>query len=351
MLKVDTKIELFLLILFYTAFLSAWEVPQALDLVRYYEKALKASYYFHSPMQYLLYNIEVNVDFLYNFILYLFAKFGWNLNVVTIMFMFAYSGIALITWQYCFGERVKLVNVVTLCGLFSAPIIWSFSISRTLAAVSLLYAAIFFIIRHKYYLALVFCTLSIFTHISMLLFVVLVFFAFFLQKISFINKYYATIFVVASILVYVFAMSSNYFEPILQLLNMGESRYSIYSEMSKRNFFSNSSLGMYDKLPVLFNLMLCIIMIYFNKVHDFIWWNLYVYTIVLIGVVFTNVMLTQRITIVMPLFIGYNLYACIKNNELSIPYVENVVSIICCLGLVISFYNVFGYRVYFHFLF
>lgn len=347
LMKFDLKIEIILIVLFCSTFLLFWEVPQALDLGRYYERAFKMAVQYPNALDYLQYDIDLNTDFIYRFILYAMARFGINLNIATIFFMSAYFTIALITWNCFGGARAGLVNIVSLCSLFSAPIIWSFTISRTLAAVVFLYAAIFFFFRQKYSIMLFFALMSFFTHISMLLFIVLLIFAFVLWKNKFASDHNIPLFAIMIFIAVFLSFSMNFFESTLFVFGMEKSRYAVYANTISTNFFANPYLGLHDKLPVLFNIILCLFCVIFNKKNDFIYWALFVFTIALVFFVFMDVMMTQRITIVMPLLIGCNLYGCLGSNKnLS---VLNAVNAICCLSLLISLYNVFGYRSSFHF--
>lgn len=304
------------------------------DLYRYYEMA-ELNVISKDLMGVIESSREHNVDFLYHTILYVALIFNIPLNLVTVTIVSLYYFLILSCIRDIWNKKIaeSLLFVI----LFTTPICWVVSISRNLTAIMFLYVAIKSYCRKKWFFVVFFSILSVITHFSVLMYLAVLVSAFLLRKIH-INKDVVIILIILSFLGGVFFpayMQNLFFDMIINQ----DIRYSNYSTQNDLGMFKGN-LNYAAKLPTLLALSFSILLLYLNKKQDFVYWALFLLTIMLSVFVLSSWTLTNRCMMTLPIFWGMNVamvykYSDLKNREIlkKFSYVGIVIIVISIYGL------------------
>ena len=153
----------------------------ALDLGRYYAESKVNATTYNNLLTFISDQISTDIDFIYQTTLFSAVRLGIPLSLVTIFFLslFYVSIYKLInTYQRVSDFKyVYLIFILTFC-----PIIWVLSISRTTAALSFYMLGCLYFKEHRYFKAVMIYLVACFTHISMLIFIILTIIAYAFSK-------------------------------------------------------------------------------------------------------------------------------------------------------------------------
>lgn len=331
----SNKIEYIFFILFFSIFLVLFNFPDALDIGRYYNYAETAAKNFPKFTLFFDFCVERNVDVVYHSILYFFYRNGIHPHIATLFFLSLFFIIALATIKKKYGELATLCNPVCIFALFTTPFIWLTSISRNTAAVAFFYLSIYFIYERKIFWAIVFTIVSVYTHISMPLYIVLLIIAFFLKQ----SKLACRISIPLLFTLYTIAIfgsfGNNFFSNAILFLNLGDTRYIYYLDQINESFFLNSHFSIFEKIPIIYTTLVSSILLCINKEKDWMYWYLYLLSIFLFFSEATNTMLTQRALIILPFFITWN-FLSVQKNYINCKYISNIFLAIAIIGILLN---------------
>lgn len=311
---------------------------EALDLGRYYKQAEVDVNLYKSIFGFIHSRIILNGDFIYYTALYSALRIGIPLSFVTIFFLSLYciSAYKLVNISYPTNEykNIYIVFFLTLC-----PIIWLLTISRTTAALSFFFLGCLFLKSHQNKKAYVFYLIAIFTHISMILFILLVLASCWLSKLK-VRRIRSYILLGIALVGYMTpTIIMDFLSPYIALT---QSRYAYYAEMEMQSPLFASSLGVGDKVPIIFIYALQFYLLIKDKRTDWTFWMLYICWSLLSFFIWSDMMMTNRIIMLSVPFIGISLYhllSCSKNRK--------KLQVISYLGILIAIGSLYTYRTFF----
>lgn len=315
--------------------MSLFTFPEALDIGRYYEDALTYSKIYTLP-QYFEKNIDGNIDFIYTCSLFIFAQLGLPLNIVTIFFLSLYyiSLCEIIR----ISEPTKVHGVLLIVILLFCPFIWVLAISRNAAAIAIYYFAILQFVNRRPFLGITFFIVSIFTHVSMIMWIIITIIAYAIRR--FHLKKFIIISILVGFITLAYIIPNYLFEIMSLILGNSESRYvsySIVSNVSSPLHSTDISYG--EKIPMLYSIGLSIYLLIVNQKQNFYYWMLFLLTIFLSFAIFSSMMFTNRTIMIMPLYIGYNICSIINMKNFRINMQLYMLSIIGCGSVFLHFWS------------
>lgn len=318
----------------------SFKCPAALDIIRYYESAQSAVQSYINVEDYVFLQISENVDFIYTSILFIFAKYGISLDIVTsLIISFYYIFIAKII---CKVAETKFNKIIFLYAILSAPLVWVITISRNVAAFTLFYVAVYYLINHDFKRCLIFCILSIFTHISLIVYVLLLALSYLFEKNNVLNIRVRNIVLIAIIIIaYFMPLSLDYLNVHFSNFLSG-SRYEDYLYTSRSAILETSNLGIGDKIPIIFIYLLSIILLLLDKNKSFLYWFYYFIIILLSFAIHSNIMMTQRYILILPAFIGVALFSIRSRMQSQSGYLS--LSLLSICGIIIMLGGIYTYR-------
>ena len=318
--------------------------PEALDITRYYEMAEDGVSQFSGVVEYAEYWFEMHLDFIYGSSLFLLLKMGLPLNIATIFYLSLYYICVFEILRRHF-PNLNIAWYILFYVAMYAPFIWVQSISRNLAAISFFYLAMLFLLDGKKVKFLFCLFLSIFTHISMVMYVPIIFVAYFLEKRDINEKIIG--FSIVFTLILSFISPSQLLNLLSFLLEGSDMRYAAsYSNIQAQGALQDPNIGYGDKLPIVFCLFYAILLLFINKRKDLMYWMLYVLTLMLSFFVFSSLMFTNRVIMLMTLFVAYNAYNVMRYGTLRY---RNIIKISSLVGCLIVFLHFYSYRTSFAF--
>lgn len=311
---------------------------EALDISRYYEAA-EIAVCKYSSIQYLDFLFKTNVDFIYSMSLFFAQKNGLSLNIVTTFYLSLYYICCCELIRTEFGLK-KIPNIILLYILLCAPFIWVQSISRNLAAIAFYYLAIIFFRKDRAKVGAFFMIVSVLTHFSMIVYVLVGFAAFGLGRklVSLNNNKMRILFFVSIILAIIFP---NVLVLIMRLIASTLSlRYFLYADVVSSSIWSIKSIGYGDKIPIACVWIYSICLILMNKRYNFYYWGLFILVVMLSFSIFSSLMLTNRIIMIMPLFVAANVCDILK----AFPQKIMMISMLSIVGMICVILNFYSYR-------
>ena len=332
----------FLVVFLLSILMITYVFPDELDIIRYYENAKYAAREYSHLLDYSLYLINTQFDFIYGSSLYVAEKIGLHLNFVTIFYMSLYY-IAIFEILRKNFSYLKIPVYVFLYVTLFAPFIWVQSISRNLAAIAFFYLAINYILDGRFIKSILWLIMSMFTHISMLMYFPVVLIALFIKGRN-INNKFIYLSVVAALL-FSYIVPSQLIGIISIIMDSDETRYGAeYGSLEAQGALMADSIGYGDKVPIVVCLAFAVLLLFLNTRKDFMYWMLYCLTIMLSFFVLSSLMFTNRIIMLMPLFIAYNAYKVFSDGSLRGKKMLSIASLIGCTAVFLHFY---AYRTHF----
>ena len=319
--------------------------PEDLDIIRYYESAEQAVTEYNDVIDFSKFWMEDHVDFMYPASLFIALKLGLPMDVITIFYMALYY-IAIFEIIRKRFPYVRIPGCILFYVAMFAPFIWVQSISRNLAAIAFLYVAMNYMADGKSKVKVVFWLIaSLFTHISMVMYIPAIIVALLIENREVNNKLiYFSIIVTLGIS---YIVPSQLLNLISSVLSGSDSRYAAsYGAMETQGVLMAESIGYGDKLPIMFCFLYSIILLFLNKSKDFMYWMLYMLTLMLSFFILSSLMFTNRVIMLMPLFVAYNAYKVMTEGTIKSRKMLSLVSFVGCIVVFLHFY---AYRMYFSF--
>lgn len=324
------------------AFGYIFNPPSEFDLYRYYEQARTdiATYNFYELVEKTR---DINFDFIYTVILYLFAKFDGLAIVNGIFVACYYTALLKISKDYLsvkdLYSRFKLLIFFT-ASVIIIPVIYALAISRTVAALYFFAISLYLFERKSVGLSVIFLLLSAFTHIgiSIILFPIYFIFVFnFNFKFSIFKKLIFITLVVGLL------SSASWLNSVLGMFDDlfffdDYSRYASYLSYSSSIF---DDLAYYDVLPIVWVLIVFFFLLL--SLHEINKYTFSIYYLMVLMAMFINssTMLTQRVFMIFPFFLSVLLVENLSvHKSVYVPYIVLLVTAF------IFFINFFGYRAF-----
>lgn len=316
--------------------------PEELDITRYYENATLALQNFPNVIDYATNLFETQIDFIYSSSLYLAGKNGIHMNVVTIFYMsLYYIAIFEVLRKHFFNIRIS--GAIFFYVAMFAPFIWVQSIARNFAAIAFFYVFINCLLDGKNIKAVFWLIVSVFTHISMLMYLPVILVSFLLNRLDF-NKKIIYLSIVAA-LVFSYIVPSQLLNLMSIVMEGDETRYgAVYGSLETQGALMSNSIGYGDKIPIVFCLIYSVLLLFLRQNKDFMYWMLYVLTLMLSFFILSSLMFTNRVIMLMTLFIAYNAYSVISEGKYDSKKKLYLASIIGCVVVLLHFYS---YRTHF----
>jgi hypothetical protein len=124
-----------------------------------------------------------------------------------------------------------------------------------------------------------------------------------------------------------------------------ETRYgALYGNLEAQGALMTSTIGYGDKMPIVFCLIFSVLLLFLRKNKDFMYWMLYVLTLMLSFFILSSLMFTNRVIMLMTLFIAYNAYKVINEGTSDDKKKLHLASIV---GSVVVFLHFYSYRTHF----
>ena len=339
--KPPYRFYIFLVSLLYIS-MHFYVFPDALDITRYYELVESDALRYHNILDYIDFQFSSHIDFIYFSSLYLANKAGISLNLVTTFYLSIYYITICELLRQNYGLK-QIWGVILFYILMSAPFVWVQEISRNLAAIAFMYYSLFQFNKDNKIVAVFFAVGAIFTHFSLIIFVLLYFLAFFIQGINLNRKIVLLFFLFILIIGYI---SPSYLVNFtVTVAENSDNHYAAYANLENAVPLFSSSIGYGDKIPMVYVYIFSLYLILKNKKHDFYYWGLFILTAGLSFALLTSLMLTNRIIMQMPLFIGWSVCATLQQGgrkEHTRLYFFSVIGIVCVLAHFWSYRLIFS---------
>lgn len=163
-------------IIFFLAIMAFLITPvKDLDLYQYYYDILPDAERYSIP-DYIELCIATNQDFMYIVSLMFIKGMGLPIQLVNffyvgLYYLLIFKILSIVTQSYSLNFYSRDYFIVIIATFFSALPILVFTISRTLAAIDILYIAIYYFLNKKYYKGTFFAIFSILFHVVSILFI------------------------------------------------------------------------------------------------------------------------------------------------------------------------------------
>lgn len=329
--------------------------PPAFDLSRYYETAES----FNTTVSVLSFSLDYfdkNFDFIYFTTFFLVKKIGLYKECVTALFMGLYYS-QLIYFLELSEKSFKLKRksdlvLIEFFAIFSVTPMYTLSISRNAAALSIFFVGLCYLLRQKK-LITNFCLLfSLFTHVVMFIYLV-VFYLITHFKVFYIGqKIRIPLLIIATVL----GLNSKKWLNIIFDLLLKLPFFSIYerysgyiSDEGETNALNDNStlldvLPYTDSIPIIYNILLLLFGLIFLKKYSspiiFAAYFFYIFLIISFG--FSCMWVQRTIMLIMP-FQGVIALALLnqKRDDKTFCLIYKTMLLI---SIVMCFLNLFSYR-------
>ena len=312
------------IVLILSFMMSVYAFPDALDIQRYYKDALNYAK-IYTLSQYVNFLLNDTFDFIYTASLFTAAKVDISLNIVTVFFLSLY--------YISLCEIIRLKEPVRVNGMIFAfiillvPFVWIQAISRNAAAIAVFYFAILQFVKGRKFLGVLLCLISIFTHISMIIWVLLAGMALVLSKLRLSHSSFIIVYCIVLVIAF---FIPRYLVDIMNLIaGSAETRYASYANGIVASPLKSGDIGYGDKLPMICICMSSIYLVLVNNKFNFFYWMLCILSVGLFLAIFSNLMLTNRIIMLLPVFIGCNICAILRSKRKKYKTQIYILSMIC----------------------
>lgn len=332
----------FFLVLLLYASMHFYVFPDALDITRYYDSVKDDVLHYHNILDYIESQISIHIDCIYSSSLYLANRAGIPLNLVTTLYLSIYYIVICELLRRNYGLK-RIRGIILFYILMSAPFIWVQEISRNLAAIAFMYCSFFQFNKNNKTIAVLFVIGAVFTHFSLVIFVLLYMIAFFMQQVNLNRKIVILFFLAILIIGYI---SPSYLVNLTVVVaENSDNHYAAYASIENALPLFTTSIGYGDKIPMVYVYLFSLYLVLKNKKHDFYYWGLFVLTAGLSFALSTSLMLTNRIIMQMPLFIGWSICAILQQEgrkEYIRLYILSAIGTVCVLAHFWSYRLIFS---------
>lgn len=330
------------ILIFCAIFLSLYKFPDSLDIVKYYESVKYAVNTNISFIDYVIDTFNYNIDFVYFSSLFLFGRLGIDLNFVTWLYISTYFCLIVKCSDEFAEKRYGLQTLIPFIGLFCVPLDWVISISRTVAAITFLYIAIISYQKERLLKCFVFLIISFFTHFLMILFISIFVVSIVLGKLKikpFISNIILICFVFVGLVPEILADKVSLIFSIVG----GETRYGEqYTELMKDMIpiLQQSGVDYGSKLVALITYLVSISFALIDKNRNFMYWGLYIGTILLVFFFHSSLMMVHRTMLYLPIFISASAFSILKtySNKRSVYKKMKNVGLLYVFSFIIVLY-------------
>ena len=317
---------------------------EALDLWRYYDFAKTDAFYYHSITDLIANKVELYTDFIYFTALWLAAKIGISMDLVTALFMTVYYVTVSIVIKKHFKNMFIPFSILMFSMMF-APFILVQTISRNLAAISLCYVGIKNYLSGKYLKSIFWGIACVFTHFSMLMYIPIFVASHYLLKINISRKFIQG--TLLAMLVFSFLTPSYVLDLLSLVLQGSDHRFEdTYGGMEASGALLSRNIGYGDKLPILIGYIYSVVLVFLNKSRDYMFWCLFLLVAMLSFFVLSSLMFTNRIMMLMTLFVAWN---SVKTYLLCNKTEKIILTVVASLGCVAVLAHFYSYRPMFGF--
>lgn len=344
LLSTKNKDRTFLVIvLFWSIVVFLYKVPESLDLYRYYDtiKTFRGSVY-----QLMQSAQETSFDFIYLTSLKILYDIGLPLSLGTAIYVSLYFITGLMIIKAVIGSEgvMTIPNFLVACVCLSVPFSWVICISRSTAAFCFLYFALYKYIKKRYWHAVFFTMVSVMTHVSMLIFIVIITLAIILTPL--IKKASKGRFVFLLIFLTVaFVGLSTVFSQVMDILSLtsiADTRYGATylgdNESLTGNFLLSTNLSKGERAHIAVMLVFFPILLFQDKKWDLFSTVLLLGEILMVFFNFTQPHILIRTAMFLMPFFGVLLCRCYALNpkQRQLYKAFMVLSILCEMW---EFYN------------
>lgn len=344
---------IFILFSFFLGILSFFFVPfEALDSYRYYFYA-KSFDTFSSISEFISFYFIWKFDFVYYLLQYLVILLGLPCQVVTGIFVtclyfFSFKLLKKVEEKYDIEVSHYQGIMLRVFVLTSVSLITVWSISRNVTGVVFVTLGVYYILSKKYFGALFFFTLAVFTHVGLFLFLLLFFVGYLFPVLSLpgIKKYSLLL----SPLILFFAPK---FVSLL-LSNAGklfvfnaEYDYQQYLEVDEYvNVFSYAAdaLGWGDKALILTTTCLLVFFLYNIKSNNRVLSGIFILTLWLIISLGFSQMYTQRTLLILLPFQGIPALFFLRENKNRLKL--KIFLLLFVFSILAFIWNIYSYRAF-----
>lgn len=329
----NKPIIFYVLVLLFCVFTYlTFKYPDWADATRALDATKEVGKYFHSLNDVIRYSFEEQYDFVYNVIRWLIYAIGLDAKVllILILFSFFYSISEILRSEF---NNITKKRVLIIYTLFSCPFIYLHGITRNLLAIVFLYWSYYFFKKRKIVLGLLFIILSVFTHITIVFFIAVIAFAFFLSRYNFSLKIERITLVSLLLISFVFSgLLLNNFLFFAELLSAESTHYLSYTSSftSLHGLWLEPDLNYGVKIPCFYTLVFSVYLLFVNKRRDVSYWILYVSTILFSFLAQSSTVLAERCIMFMPLFVGSSIFATYYDSD---KKGKKTISLLCIVGL------------------
>jgi len=307
------------------------------DLHRCYEEARTLADYY-TVEQFILLRLASTVDFVYFLIHYFAIKASIPQNFVTavLVFVFYFVAIKIVNKEI----RKKAGNVIIFVALFIPPIIYAISVARNLTAFMFFYCAIFMYFKDKKILSLIFLTLGVFTHFTVLMYTPVLILAVVLRNKKLDER--VLLFALVGVFLASFIFPNFIKDFLLDAIKGNDLSYDSFADAKVGNFLFNSSINYADKLPVTFGFIYSILLLFWNKTkRGFDYWALFILILLMSFFMNTSFSLVLRCLMFMPIFWWLNVSKIIENST---PNSLSNLRFVSLIGIFTILLHIYGYR-------
>lgn len=312
---------------------SKVELLDALDLHRYYEGAEMRKNL--STAQVIDYAHDRSVDFIYYIILHWALNLSIPLNAVTALIVTLFYAVVLKTMKLLYNGKIEWW--VTAVAVLTCPLTLVVEISRNLTAFMFLYIAFYFYYKQKRLWSILYVLLSVFTHFSVIMYVLVILLALLIQKWKIKPK-------VILILLSAFLLSS-YLLPsyLIDLI----STVAIDQDMHVNQLTRDGVRGIdaWDtvrygiKVPAIFSILYSVILLLSNKRQGFEFWLLFLLLVMLSFFINSSQMFSDRTQMFLPMFWALNIACIFKEGTNKDKTIVHILSLIGILPILLHFWS------------
>lgn len=315
-----TKDKTFLVIvLFWSLVVFLYRVPDSLDLYRYYD-TIKS---FHGSVSQLMQSAhETSFDFIYLTSLKILYDIGLPLSLGTAIYVSLYFITGLMIIKVVIGSEgvVTIPNLLVACVCLSVPFSWVICVSRSTAAFCFLYFALYKYIKKKYWYAAFFTLVSILTHVSMLIFIIIIAISILITPIIKKASKGRFVFLLVFLMVAFVGIGTVFSQimDILSLTSIADTRYGTTylgdNESLTGNFLLSANLSKGERAHIAVMLVFFPILLFHNKKWDLFSSVLLLGEILMVFFNFTQPHILIRTAMFLMPFFGVLLCRCYAQN-------------------------------------
>lgn len=280
--------------------------------------------------------ISSNFDFIYFYIFFFFKKYDLSFQHINGIFVSLYF-VFFIIYSRLINQKISFFYL--LITFLIVPSILIFSISRLVASIVFFNIGIFFLYKKKYSITILFFLLSLFTHTSQLIYLLLVLLSYsFSEKTYKSSKYKVVFFFQLFFILFGLKMVI----PLLNKLPFFEKyeRYLVY--------LSPETIGYenFNLITVLYYVLIVLlfIILFYNKKINIFFFRIYyfVFLFLVFSMTFSITILQRNILVLCPVLLV--LIIDFFNSRNKNFFLVQFLKLLIFFLIILSLFNLYGYR-------